>query len=95
MLVVLARGPVATPLEAGLGEKFEAEVVVVYFVRKVPVAVAICLCRSGLDEERAIVTHLVIRVVERVDVDGQSAGMFRQVGAFGPNILPKFRSTLV
>ena len=50
MLVVLARGPIATPVEAGLGEKFEAEVVVVYLVGKVPVAVAICLGRGGLDK---------------------------------------------
>ena len=32
MLEVLARGPVATPLEASLGKETEAEVVVVYLV---------------------------------------------------------------
>ena len=48
MLKVLARSPVAAPLEAGLGEEAEAEVVVVYLVGEVPRAVAVFLSRGGL-----------------------------------------------
>ena len=80
MLKVLARSPVAAPLEAGLGEEAEAEVVVVYLVGEVPRAVAIFLSRGGLDEARAIVKISIIRIVKGVDVDGQPPGMFRQFG---------------
>ena len=48
MLVVLMRGPVTAPVEAGLAEEAEAEVVVVYLVGEVPVAVTIGLCRGVL-----------------------------------------------
>ena len=54
MLEVLARCPVAAPLETGLGEEAEAEVVVVYLVGEVPRAVAICLGSSRLDEAGAV-----------------------------------------
>ena len=72
MLVVLAGGPVTAPVEAGLGEEAEAEVVVVYLVGEIPVTVAIGLGGGGLDEERAIVAYLIIRIIERVDVDGRT-----------------------
>ena len=49
MLEVLARCPVAAPLEASLGEEAEAEVVVVYLVGEVPRAVAVLLGSGGLD----------------------------------------------
>ena len=75
MLVILAGGPVTAPVEAGLGEEAEAEVVMVYLVGEVPIAITIGLGGGGLDEERAIVAYLIIRIIERVDVDGQSAGM--------------------
>ena len=72
MLVILAGGPVTAPVEAGLGEEAEAEVVMVYLVGEVPIAIAIGLGGGGLDEERAIVAYLIIRIIERVDVDGHS-----------------------
>ena len=77
MLVVLAGGPVATPLEACLGEKLEAEVIVGDLVGEVPRAVAVGLASGGLDEQCAVVEGLDVGVVERVDVDGQSTGVFR------------------
>ena len=40
MLVILAGGPVTAPVEAGLGEEAEAEVVMVYLVGEVPIAIA-------------------------------------------------------
>ena len=43
MLVILAGGPVTAPVEAGLGEEAEAEVVMVYLVGEVPIAIAIGL----------------------------------------------------
>ena len=72
MLVILAGGPVTAPVEAGLGEEAEAEVVMVYLVGEVLSAVAILHGRGGLDEERAIVAYLIIRIIERVDVDGRT-----------------------
>ena len=95
MLVVLARGPIATPVEAGLGEELEAEVVVVYLVGKVPVAVAICLSRGGLDEERTILANLIIWVIQRVDVDGQSAGVLRQIGGASDIAVAEARRVVV
>ena len=79
MLVILAGGPVTAPVEAGLGEEAEAEVVMVYLVGEVPIAIAIGLGGGGLDEERAIVAYLIIRIIERVDVYGQSTGMLREI----------------
>ena len=55
MLEVLARGPVAAPLEASFGEEAETEVVVVYLVEEVPRAVAIVGGSGGLNEARAVV----------------------------------------
>ena len=81
MLEVLARCPVAAPLKACLGEEAEAEVVVVYLVGKVPRAVTIGLGGGGLNKTGAVGTILVIGVVERVDVNSQPTGMFRQFGA--------------
>jgi len=81
MLEVLARSPVAAPLETSLGEEAEAEIIVVDLVREVPRAVAVVCGGGGLDEARAVVAILVIGIVEGVDVDGQPPGMFRQLGA--------------
>ena len=63
MLEVLARSPVAAPLEAGLGEEAEAEVVMVYLVGEVPIAIAIGLGGGGLYKECAILAYLIIWVV--------------------------------
>ncbi len=70
MLIVLARVPVATPLETCLGEELETEVIVVNLVGEVPVTVAVSLCRGGLDVASAVLQILVVGVVERVDVNG-------------------------
>ena len=95
MLVVLACNPITTPFESGFGEKFEAEIVVVYLVGEVQCALAICTSRSGLDEERAILTNLKVRIIERIDVNGQSAGMLRQVGATRNVTVAKARGVVV
>ena len=79
MLVVLAGGPIAAPLEAGLSEELEAEVVVGDLVGEVPRAVAVRFACCGFNEERTITEGLDIGVVERVDVHGQSTGMLREV----------------
>ena len=79
MLVVLAGGPVTAPLETGLGEELEAEVVVGDLVGEVPRAVAVRFAGGGLDEQRTVVEGLDVGVVERVDIDGQSTGMLREV----------------
>ena len=79
MLVVLARGPVAAPVEASGGEEAEAEVIVVNLVGEVPRAVAVRLAGDGLDERRAIIEGLDVGVVEGVDVDGQAAGVLGEV----------------
>ena len=50
MLIVLAVGPVAAPLEAGLGEELEAEVVVGDLVGEVPRTVAVGFTGGGLYE---------------------------------------------
>ena len=83
MLVILARDPVAPPLEASLGEETKTEVVVVYLVWKRFCAIAELGSSSRLDETRTIGTILVIGVVERVDVDSRSASMLRELCSAG------------
>ena len=80
VLIVLARRPVATPLEASLDEEFVAEVVVVYPVGEVPVTVAIVRGCGGLHVACAVFAVFVVGIVEGVDVDRQSTGMLRQLG---------------
>ncbi|KWW26725.1 MAG: hypothetical protein AUK64_2457, partial [bacterium P201] len=73
----------------------EAEVVVVYLVGEVPRAVAICLGSSRLDEAGAVGAVLVIGVVERVDVDGQSAGVLREFCGAGDSAVAERRRVVV
>ena len=80
MLEVLARCPVTAPLEAGISEETEAEVVVGDLIGEVPCAVAVGLGSGGLNEAGAIGTILVIGVIECVDINGQATGMLRELG---------------
>ena len=67
----------------------------VYLVGEVPVAVAIGLCRGGLDKQCAILAHLIIGVVERINVDGKSAGMLRQIGRASDTSITETRRVVV
>lgn len=80
VLVVLTRGPVATPLEACFGEQFEAEILVVNLIREVPRAVAVRRTGSGLDKHCDVIKSLDVGIVKRIDVNGQAAGMLREIG---------------
>ena len=95
MLVVLAGGPVTTPLEAGLGEELEAEVVVGDLVGEVPRTVAVGLAGGGLDEQRAVSKGLDVGVVERVDIDSQSSGMLREIVGGGDVAVAEARRVVV
>ena len=79
MLVVLAGVPVAAPLEAGLSEELVAEVVVGDLVGEVPRSVAVRFSGGGFDEQRAVGEGLDVGIVKRVDVDGQSTGVLREL----------------
>ena len=79
VLIIFPCFPIAAPIEAGLGKEFEAEVVVVNLVGEVPRAVTVGLASGRLDKERAVAERLDVGVVERVDVDGQSTGMLREI----------------
>ena len=84
MLEVLARRPVAAPLEAFLDEELVAKVVVVYLVGEGLCAVAILHSCGGLHIASAVFTVFVVGGVERVDVHSQSACVFRELaGAAG------------
>ena len=91
MLVILRVIPVTAPLEAGLGKEFETEVVVIDLVGEVPVTITIGFTRGGLDEERAILENLIIRIIERIDIDSQSASVFRQVGGTSDGTIAEAR----
>lgn len=75
MLVVLARCPVAAPLEACLNEKLEAEVVVGDLVGEVPRAVTVGLGGGWLYEASAVIAVLVVGVVKGVDVHRQTTSV--------------------
>jgi hypothetical protein len=78
VLEVLARRPVASPLESFLDEELVAEVVVVYLVGEAFGAVAILHGCGGLHIASAVFAVFVVGVVEGVDVDSQSACVLRE-----------------
>ena len=95
MLVVLTRSPVTAPLEACLSKETEAEVFVVNLIGEVPRAVAICLGSGGLDEPRTVIKIPIIGVVKRIDINGQSTGMLRQLGRAGYGAVAEARRVVV
>ena len=78
MLIVLAVSPVAAPSEAVGFEEFHAEVGGGQFEGKGFRAVGIVSSRSGIDARSA---SRDMRIVERVDVDGEPLSVFREFAA--------------
>ena len=95
MLEVLARCPVTAPLEAGISEETEAEVVVGDLIGEVPCAVAVGLGSGGLNEAGAIGTILVIGVIECVDINGQATGMLRELDCTSDGTITEARRVVV
>ena len=75
MLVVFHRSPRTAPGEAVLDEKLIAEVVLVDLVFEVLLAIAIRLGCGRLNDLLTILASPYIRIVKRVDVNGQPSGM--------------------
>ena len=95
MLVILAGGPVATPLEASCGEETETEVIVVDFIGEVQRAVTILSGGGRLNEASAVSAFLVVGIIEGVDINGQSAGMLGEVSAAGDGAVAEARRVVV
>ena len=95
MLIVLAGAPVAAPPEAGLGEEAVAEVAAGDLVGEGLRAVAVYYGGGGLHVAGAVRAVLVVGIVERVDVDGQSAGMLRQRLTAGDGAVAEGRRVVV
>ena len=95
MLIVLARLPVTTPRKAGLGEETVAEVASVYLIGKRLGAVAVLRGGGRLYKAFTIGPHLIIGIVEGVDIDSQPAGMFRQLGGTGNGAIAEARRVVV
>ena len=74
MLVVLERAPVTAPCESVLAEKPIAEVLAVYLVVELAVAVSVCFAPSRLYGGMSVAS-LDARVVEWVDVYGLAQAM--------------------
>ena len=83
MLEVLARFPVTAPLESVLGEEFIGQVVVVDFVGERFRPVTVFLGSGGLHLSGAVGLVLVIGIIQRVNVNGQSSCVLRQLLATG------------
>ena len=81
MLVVLEGVPGAAPLETVLDEKPVAEVTFRNLVLERFGTVLLGSPRGRLDEQGAVLLAAYAGIVERVDVDGQSTGMLRQLRA--------------
>ena len=71
MLVILAVGPVAAPLEAGFRKKFVGEVVVINLVREVRIAVQIRFASRRFNDTFTVY-DLGVRIVERVDINSEA-----------------------
>ena len=70
MLIIFAGCPIAAPLEAVRREKFVAKVVRVDFVREIFRAVDVSLGGGGFQNSLAV-NNFDVRIVQRVDVNGQ------------------------
>ena len=77
MLVILAVFPVASPSESLCLEEAVAEIAFLDHVNMMLAAVEIGACRSWLHHFLAVFQPFVIRVVERVDIDGKSFAVLR------------------
>ena len=83
MLIVFARCPCSAPFKSCFGEESVAEVLLVDFVGEVPCAVAKMGGGGRLHESCSVGAVFVVGVIESVDVDGQSACVFREFCASG------------
>ena len=77
MLVILAVFPVASPSESLCLEEAVAEVAFFNHVNMMLAAVEIGACRGWLHHILAVFQPFVIRVIERVDIDGKSLAVLR------------------
>ena len=81
MLVVFLGIPVTSPTETMLYEETIRKVASSYFIGEQGPAIDIRLSRRRLHLERAVLLARDAGIVERIDVDGHSAGMLRQLVA--------------
>ena len=72
VLVVFAVGPVASPFESFRLEESVAEVALLYLVVELLGAVEVGFAGGWLYHFRSVSQFFVVRVVERIDVDGGS-----------------------
>ena len=78
MLVVFHRPPVATPLKAMLHEEAVTEVVLRDLILERLTAVDVGLTCGRLDEQRSVFLPADTRIIQRIDIDGESTCMVRQ-----------------
>ena len=81
MLIVFQRAPTASPTESMLDKKTVAEVLCCNLVFEGFRAVRIGFSSGGLNQQRTVFLTLYTRVIQRIDINGQSLCMFRQLGA--------------
>ena len=77
VLVILAVLPVASPSESLCLEEAVAEIAFFYHINMVLAAVQIGACRGWLHHILAVFQPFVVRVIERVDIDGKSFAVLR------------------
>ena len=77
MLVILAVLPVTSPSESLRLEEAVAEVALFNHVNMMLAAVEIGACRSWFHHFLAVFLPFVVRVIERVDIDGKSLAVLR------------------
>ena len=76
MLIVLHGAPSSAPAEAVLDEQLIAQIRSSDFIRVIGLAINVRLACCGLYYLVTILlTIFYIRIIERIDIDGQSAGM--------------------
>ena len=76
MLIILNTAPGATPCKAVLYKQAVAQIASGYLVRISGIAIGIRLGGGGLNNLVAVFLAIpYVRIIERIDIDGQSASM--------------------
>ena len=95
MLEILTCSPVAAPLKSGLRKQPVTQVITVNLIREILGTVTVFGSSGRLNVTRSVLTVLVIRIVQSVDINSQTACVLRECGAARYHAVAEARSIIV